>query len=46
MHLCVEYLDPVNMDRARVTNSVLGGLVFTAHMDLGLLQLHTVVAKV
>jgi len=34
------------MYRARVADSVLRGLVSTAYMDLSLLQLHTVMAKV
>jgi hypothetical protein len=36
MHLSIKYFDPVDMDRARVVNSVFRGLVSTADMDLGL----------
>lgn len=46
MHLCIKCFDPVDMDRAGVVNSMLRGLVSTAHMDLCLFQLHTVVTEV
>ena len=46
MHLRIENFDTVDMNCTWIAHSMLLGLVSAAYMDLCLLKLHTVMAKV
>ena len=46
IHISIVNFDPVDVNRVWVCYSVLSGLISTPHMNLRLLQLHAVVAKV